>query len=121
MFKATLLPAVLIASLWAAGPALSHPRVVTSSPAAGATVTPGPKELRIQFSEPLFRKFSGVTVTNHAGRGVKTAAVLVDPKDKRVMIVRLKGPLAPGHYHVAWHAVSADTHRVQGAYDFQVN
>ena len=29
-------------------------------------------------------------------------------------------PLAPGTYRVTWHAVSADTHRMEGAYTFTV-
>lgn len=29
-------------------------------------------------------------------------------------------PLPPGRYRVTWHAVSVDTHRTQGKYNFLV-
>jgi methionine-rich copper-binding protein CopC len=29
-------------------------------------------------------------------------------------------PLRPGRYRVAWHAVSVDDHRTQGAYSFVI-
>jgi methionine-rich copper-binding protein CopC len=35
------------------------------------------------------------------------------------MMVPLRS-LAPGTYRVAWHVVSVDTHRTEGAYTFAV-
>ena len=36
------------------------------------------------------------------------------------IVVPLQEPLAPGRYQVKWHAVSADTHKTQGQFSFEV-
>ena len=104
----------------APGAAQAHPELKASSPAAGAHVA-SPKEIRITFTEEVYPKFSGVTLTDPAGRTVKTGKATVNPKDERQLVVPLKAKLRPGVYRVSWRAVSADTHRITGAYTFMVH
>ena len=44
----------------------------------------------------------------------------VDPKDDKVLVVKIAKPLAPGVYKVTWHATSVDTHHTQGDFSFTV-
>lgn len=103
-----------------AGPAQAHPKVTSSSPAAGAH-SPSPAEIRISFTEVLFPKFSAIVLKDSKGRTVSTGPAVINPKDKKQMAAPVRARLAPGTYRVEWRAVSADTHRVQGDYTFMVH
>lgn len=100
--------------------AYAHPKLVKSDPAANAVVSTGPKELRLSFNEELVPKFSSADVTDQKGQKVEIGTTAADPADKKQLIVPLSKPLAAGTYKVEWHAVAADTHRVQGSYSFTV-
>ena len=41
-------------------------------------------------------------------------------KDGKSLVATPTEPLSAGVYKVSWHAVTADTHRVQGAFTFTV-
>ena len=111
------LAAALALAATAAG---AHPKLLSASPAPGGQAAGSPHQIRIQFNETVFAKFSGVTIRNQAGSVVKTGKAAIDPKDGRQLVVPVTGILAPGRYKLIWHAVASDTHRVQGQYDFTV-
>jgi methionine-rich copper-binding protein CopC len=113
----------------AAAPALAHPQLVQTTPAAGSTVAPTDR-IELRFSEPLVGKFTGASLTatrmmmggqmmDHemAIGGVKAA---VSPTDRKVLVVTLRQRLTPGEYRLDWHAVSTDTHKVKGQLAFTV-
>ena len=109
-----------------AGAAAAHPRLVSSTPAAGAKVT-APSAVEMHFSEPLISAFSCLDITRSTMPGmvmkgdVKIAGVTCAVgADQKTLIATLRTALAPGAYRVAWHAVSIDTHRVEGAFAFTV-
>ena len=110
--------AILLAGL-IGGVAYAHPALKTADPAQDATVS-SPKEIRLTFTEDLVAKFSGLTVKDQSGRVVETASPTVDPNQKRQLIVPISKPLQPGTYDVDWHAVSVDTHKVDGHFSFKV-
>ena len=112
--------AALIAGSVVATAAYAHPKLVKSDPANDAVVTASPKELRLSFNEVLMPKFSNAEVKDQNGQKVETGTVSADPKDKKQLVVPLSKPLAAGSYKVNWHAVAADTHRVEGSYSFTV-
>jgi methionine-rich copper-binding protein CopC len=121
--RRVFLPAAL-ALLGIAGVAQAHPKLLSASPAPNATVTK-PARLTLQFSEKLMPKFSGadLVMTGHGGTEhapMKVAAVATVGGDGRTLIVTPRAPLAAGRYSVAWHVVSADTHRVTGNIAFAV-
>jgi methionine-rich copper-binding protein CopC len=99
--------------------ALAHARLKNAYPRAGATVTASPNEIWLQFSERIEPKFSGVTHT-YGGDTVPTGPAAIDPNDKTTLIVPVSTPLAIGVYDVNWHAVSADTHKTEGSFTFEV-
>ena len=54
-----------------------------------------------------------------AGKRVDKGEGAVDKADRMVIRVPLP-PLEPGVYKVEWHAMSADTHKVNGDFTFKV-
>jgi methionine-rich copper-binding protein CopC len=96
----------------------AHAHLVRSSPADHATISPDKAvEVRLTFSEPVEPKFSGATVT--AG-GAEAARAAKAGSSRSEIVVPLNAPLVPGRYEVRWHAVSADTHKTEGVFSFEV-
>ena len=100
--------------------ALAHPKLMSSLPAADATVTAGPSELRLTFNEKLEPSMSGVEVKDQSGKKIETGKAATDPADAKLLVIPLSAPLGDGTYNVDWHAVAADTHRIKGSYAFTV-
>ena len=113
--------AVLLAAVSSFGvqPALAHPKLTATVPAADAQAQP-PQQIRLSFSEALVAKFSGLDLKDQDGKHVETGPAASDPKDRKQLIVPVKAALAPGRYTVEWHVVSEDTHRIKGSYSFEV-
>jgi methionine-rich copper-binding protein CopC len=107
-----------LVSLGIAASAQAHAHVERSDPAAGAVLHTSPNAVRITFSEPIMAAFSGVEISDVKNREAPADKALVE--GGRTLAVMLKGPLTPGAYVIHWHAVSADTHRVQGTIGFSV-
>ena len=106
------------------GMASAHSKLVSSSPAANATVAK-PTKLTLTFSETFLAPMSGVelTMTGMPGmadhppmpiKGFKTAAA------GKTMTVTLPRALPAGSYDLKWHVVGADQHKMEGTYSFNV-
>jgi methionine-rich copper-binding protein CopC len=111
--------AVLAISLLATS-ANAHPKLNSVSPAADVSSKVSPTEIKLNFSEGVIAKLSGVEIKNESGKAIPTGVPVTDPKDQKQLVVPLPAPLSAGHYTVTWHAVSEDTHRVKGEYSFGV-
>ncbi|HEX4302799.1 MAG TPA: copper resistance protein CopC [Rhizomicrobium sp.] len=107
---------LIAAAVLFATPALAHAFLQTASPAAGENLRTSPQRVSLHLSEPLEPALSGIAVTSVAGADMSAGPVAVTGGD---MVVPLK-KLAPGRYRVVWHAVSVDTHRTEGKYNFLV-
>ena len=103
----------------AATSAFAHAQLEKSTPPVGGTVA-SPSEIRLEFSEGVEPKFSGVTLTAAGGGAAALGAASVEAGHQNVLIVRVAKPLSPGVYTVHWHAVSVDTHHTQGTFEFTV-
>ena len=121
------LTAVLALSLAAApGAAFAHSKLLSSSPAANATVAK-PTKMTLTFSEKFLGPLSGVELTmtgmpgmaDHAPMPIKGFKTVVAP-DGKTMIVTLPRALPAGSYDVKWHIVGADQHKMEGGYSFKV-
>jgi copper resistance protein C len=110
----------LIGCVLGATVASAHPKLVTTEPPAGAVTSGSPTELRLKFSEELVLKFSGAEVKDKQGQKLAIGAPVTDPANKKLLVVPVPTPLPPGVYNVDWHAVAADTHRIEGSYSFTV-
>jgi methionine-rich copper-binding protein CopC len=98
------------------GPAAAHAFLEKATPSAGASLRVAPAKVALSFSEALEPAFSGVTVTNAAGRDMSAGPAVASGNEMSLPLCVLK----PGHYSVRWHAVSVDTHRTDGRYNFTV-
>lgn len=112
-----LVPAAIVL-LGLSGVAQAHPKLVSASPAANATVAK-PARIELRFSEKLVANFSGadLMMTRHGGKShppMKVEATASVASDGQTLVVTPKAPLGAGQYSVAWHVVSVDTHRVNG-------
>jgi methionine-rich copper-binding protein CopC len=99
-----------------ATPAFAHAFLKHADPGAGATLKAPPRRVVLVFSERLAPVFSGVAVTDRSGWSAEAGSAVIGGNS---MVAPLL-PLAPGAYRVAWHAVSLDGHRTEGAYSFTV-
>ena len=99
----------------------AHPKLNSASPAADVSSKVSPTEIKLNFSEDVIAKFSGVEIRDESGQAIPTGVPVTDPKDRKQLVVPLRAPLTAGHYTVTWHAVSEDTHRVKGEYSFGVD
>ena len=124
----TLALGVMASSLALATAAQAHPRLVASSPANGAVVH-GVRTIQLQFSEQLVPAFTGGQLMMNAMPGMPGMAGRQPmPVSVRSIVTNhgrnlrftTQSPLRPGSYHLDWHAVSTDTHRVSGGMSFTV-
>ena len=110
----------ILAAIFLAGPAFAHPKLNSADPAADVSVVASPKEIKLNFSEGIIAKFSGLELKDESGRSVTVGEPVVDSKDPKQLVVPVSTALTAGRYTVTWHAVSEDTHKVSGDYSFRV-
>ncbi|MBV8799173.1 MAG: copper resistance protein CopC [Alphaproteobacteria bacterium] len=97
--------------------AFAHAMLMHANPGAGTVLHKTPAQVQLEFSEALEPAFSGITITDDTGAPAGSGAA---GTSGTVMTLKLL-PLRAGKYHVEWHAVSVDTHRTEGRYDFTVS
>jgi methionine-rich copper-binding protein CopC len=98
-------------------PAAAHTDLVTSTPAAGATLAAAPTAVRLVFEEPVSARLASVVVTGPDGvdhaQGAPTVAGTV--------VVQHLSPLTVvGRFRVAYRVVSDDGHPLKGSFSFTV-
>lgn len=121
-----LLAAPILAALAVAGAAQAHPKLLTSTPSANASVAK-PGKIELKFNEPLIGPMTGAELVmtgmpgmaNHAPMKITGFTAAIGP-DRKTLTLLLRRALTAGSYRVTWHAVAADTHRVQGTFAFTV-
>jgi methionine-rich copper-binding protein CopC len=114
--------ALMLVTLWLAvwcAPALAHARLVQEEPAAGASLTESPEQVRLRFSEPVDAEFDPLAVYDAKGNRVDEDDARLDPDDARVLLASLE-ELPEGSYRVEWRVTSIDGHVVEDAYAFTV-
>ncbi|MFI6760066.1 copper resistance protein CopC [Micromonospora sp. NPDC050417] len=108
--------AVLLAGVPAAAPAWAHSRLLGTDPADGATVTRQVAAVRLTFDELVRADLSTVVVEGADQRRYGDGPVRVVDHEMSQPV----HPLRSGDYRVAWRAISADGHPVQGEFRFTV-
>lgn len=113
-------PILALGLLAFAAPAASaHAFLDHAVPAVGSTVAAAPKQVQLFFTQDLEPAFTGATVANARGQPVATGPAVFDPQHRDEMMLSLPS-LTPGRYKVSWHALSVDTHRTVGSFEFDV-
>ena len=108
-----------ICALTIASQALAHAHLISSDPAAKATVA-APRQVTLRFSETLNPRFSGAELSMPQMANMAEPAKVAVSEDKLSMVVTPKAPLSAGAHKVSWHAVTTDTHRTKGDFIFTV-
>jgi len=112
------------AMLATSGTAMAHPKLVSTTPAAGSTVSK-PTEITMTFSEALVAPLTGIELTmtsmpgmaNHAPMPIKGFTTKIDGK---TLTAKMPRALPAGTYQLKWHAVAGDQHRIENSYSFMV-
>ena len=116
---------ILLAALIGYGASASgHAEYDHSDPAADAQLTVAPTQVRIWFTQELFRRagMNGLEVYGADGSRVDQGEPMIDDDDRTLLSVSLLAPLPDGSYTVRWQATSAeDGHTAEGEFAFQVN
>lgn len=124
----SLIASVAIACATLIAPAaMAHSRIVTSTPAEGATVA-GPRVVTLSFSEALLPPTAAASIVMTAMPGVKNHGEMVirnfTPSwsdGNRTLTLTLRQPLRAGSYDIRWQAAGADGHRMTGKVSFKVS
>jgi methionine-rich copper-binding protein CopC len=99
-----------------AGPAWAHSRLERTDPAYAAVVRRPVETVTLTFNEMVRQRFTTVVVTGPGGVSYSDGHVRVVDRDVRQAV----HPLRSGAYAVAWRAISADGHPVEGQFHFRV-
>ena len=121
--------AVAAIAMTTAIPALAHTELVSSIPAAQSAVQSA-RQITLRFSERVMPQLTGLEIApagmSHADHAAHTAMAPLPAirttfsSDGKTLIATFASALPRGAYTVTWHAVSADTHRIQGQFVFSV-
>ena len=105
------------ALIFAAPAALAHVELVSSSPAANATVA-APGQITLRFSDTFVPAFSSFEIVNAAGAAVEARTSASE--DRKSLVGIPARPLAAGRYTLNWRIASGDGHRMTGSFAFTV-
>jgi methionine-rich copper-binding protein CopC len=115
-FAAASAIAAVVACAVLATPASAHSQLLTTNPADGAALTAPISEVDLTFNERVQGTFTTVVVRGPGDVSYSDGHVQVidDVVHQRVY------PLRSGSYEVAWRAISADGHPVEGQFAFTI-
>lgn len=108
------------AALLAAGPALAHAKLVSSSPAANAILSSAPKTITLTFNEKLTPAFSKFEMTMPEHGGMKVAVKTAVSKDGKSLVGTPQSALTRGAYKIVWSAATSDGHKMSGLVAFKI-
>jgi methionine-rich copper-binding protein CopC len=104
-------------------PAQAHPRLLGANPGPNSVVA-APGAVQLRFSERLVARFTSADILRIGSKGQAPAKLggtqVRLGADGKTLTVAPGRPLGAGGYRLQWRAVSVDTHRVNGSYDFRV-
>lgn len=100
--------------------ARAHGSLKSASPAADATVTVVPRELRLVFTEAPALAFSRLELLGASGSAVALSPLRIAADSRRALVADIRGTLTAGTYTVVWQMAGDDGHPVRGRYTFTV-
>ncbi|MDQ1009075.1 copper transport protein [Streptomyces sp. V4I23] len=101
-------------------PAQAHATLVSTAPADRQALGAAPRQVSLTFSEPVSLPLARIRLIGPDGDTVATGRPARSGGRSETVTVSVPDASADGTYTVAWHAVSADSHPVQGAFAFTV-
>ncbi|MBW0108060.1 copper resistance protein CopC [Pseudonocardia sp. KRD-182] len=103
-----------------ASPAAAHPTLQATTPAAGYAVAESPREVTLDFGEPVGLLEDSVRLTSGADTQVRTSPAALSQEGRRLS-VGIADALAAGTYRVAWQVRGEDGDLVSGGFSFAVS
>jgi copper transport protein len=103
----------------AAGTAFAHAELVSSSPANQAILAEQPPEILLTFSESVDPVGDSIRLVDAQGGPVPLGPIDQAAGDDTLR-AELPGVIADGTYVVGWQAISADSHKIRGAFTFSI-
>jgi len=106
-----------------AAPAGAHAIIRRSEPAAGASVPPGPVQLRLVFNSRLDHGRSALHVAPMrlgGGGSADEVDVPLAADSPAAELIGTTGPLSPGAWRVRWQVLALDGHITRGDIPFTV-
>jgi hypothetical protein len=97
--------------------ALAHAHLVSSTPAAGATVNAGKLAIELRFNSRVDAQHSTLGIEVAGGSG--QAAIVHDTPTSETTL-NAHADLKPGQYVLRWQALSTDGHITRGEIPFTV-
>jgi hypothetical protein len=97
--------------------ALAHTKLEKSEPAAGATLTEKPKQIRLWFNETIDQAVSKLELTGASGKVALSGTHVMNGKE---LMASVTGSVPSGAYTVAWQTAGDDGHVVKGTFTFTV-
>ena len=110
---------VLALAVWWPTALAGHAELLRTEPTAGAVLPSAPAQVHLWFSEPVDPPLDAVVVIGPDGVRVDRRDSRVVPGDEGAIDVTL-GAQAQGTYVVRWRAISADSHPINGEFQFSV-
>ncbi len=102
-----------------AGTALAHAELVSSTPANQAILGNSPEEILLRFSEDVDPIGQAILLVDGDGDPVPLGPISQAGGGDTIS-AEVPGTIADGTYVVGWQAVSADSHKIRGAFTFSV-
>jgi copper resistance protein C len=103
-------------ALTGAGPAAAHAIVVTSEPAAGASLAATPRQVTIRFNSRLDHARSRLLLIG--ADNAPTPLAIAEGGDPVVVTAPLPAGLAPGEWRLRWQVLAIDGHITRGDIPF---
>src|SRR5215218_6706251 len=94
-----------LALLGSAPPALAHAELLRTMPQPGSVVSASPPEVRLQFSEGIEGRFSGLNVVASNGKTITTGRAQIQGT---AMVIPNPAPLSSGMHREHWHLPPVD-------------
>jgi copper transport protein len=110
---------VLATALFLVGTASAHAELVSSSPANQAILDESPAEILLTFTEGVDPIVDSIRLVDATGAEVALGDVGQSGGDD-TLDAAVPESLDDGTYVVGWQAVSADSHKIRGAFTFSV-
>jgi copper transport protein len=111
----------LFSALFSARPAAAHSSAQSTEPVSGSTVPTAPLRVLVRFNGPVQFGFGALRVIDANGDAISGVGDTFRPDGQADAIAaKLPPTLANGAYIVAFQVLSADGHKVSGAFSFSV-
>ncbi len=116
--NATFLFLVVATVFVAVSTSFAHAQLVASSPLAGELAPVAPSSVSLQFNLRVQSSMSSIEVKDSSGGSISTGSIVESDQGKRISVSLPR--LASGSYRVAWQALSADDHLIEGRFEFSI-